>query len=49
MPLFEIDFPENTVMFYGFLVSISSFDILPTDQINSVALDINDEESDDSQ
>ena len=49
MPLFEIDFPENAVLFYSFLVSVSSFDVLPTDQINEQAFNLKNSDSNQSE
>ena len=33
MPLFSVSFPSNAVLFYSFIIEISSFDILPTQWI----------------
>ena len=31
MPLWSIKLPANAAMFYGFIMTIAAFDILPTD------------------
>lgn len=31
MPLWNINLPANAALFYGFIMQIASFDILPTD------------------
>mmetsp|Transcript_39890 Transcript_39890/g.29426 ORF Transcript_39890/g.29426 Transcript_39890/m.29426 type:complete len:103 (+) Transcript_39890:99-407(+) len=33
IPLFTISFPANAKMFYSFIVSIATFDIIPMDKI----------------
>lgn len=42
MPLFNITFPGNAKMFYNLLTSMSSFDVLPTDTLDSSILNLND-------
>jgi len=34
MPLFNVNFPANTLFFYSALKDISNFEILPSHQIN---------------
>lgn len=47
MPLFNIDFPANAVLFYSLIVDISSFNILPTDSLKSTLFaDMEEDESD---
>lgn len=35
LPLMNVQFPQNAVLYYSFLVSVSSFDLIPTDDINA--------------
>eukprot|EP00347_Sterkiella_histriomuscorum_P015401 403357161 len=46
MPLFDIQFPANSKMFYNLLTSMSSFDILPTQKLDEEILDLKDETTD---
>ena len=43
IPLFEISFPADAILFNQLLFSISSFDVLPTDQINSGVFGLKDD------
>ena len=40
MPMLNINFPQNAVLFYSFIVDISNFDIIPTDWIKDRILKV---------
>ena len=48
MPLLNITFPQNAATFYNFISEISSFDLIPTDKIDSVLFNFTDTEMEDS-
>ena len=35
MPLFNINFPQNAVLFYNIIVDITNFDIIPVSAIEA--------------
>jgi hypothetical protein len=48
MPMLNIAFPQNAILFYSFIIDISSFDIIPTDWIKSKIFSMTENESDDN-
>ena len=35
MPMLNVKFPQNAVVFYNFIIDISNFDIIPMDAIKN--------------
>jgi hypothetical protein len=46
MPMLNVQFPSNAVMFYSFIIDISNFDIIPTEKIKSLIFSFSASESD---
>jgi hypothetical protein len=46
MPLLNIQFPQNAVTFYTFIQSVSSFNIIPTDDIKAALFSFTEAEPD---
>jgi hypothetical protein len=46
MPMLNVMFPSNAVLFYSFIIDISNFDIIPTEKIKSWIFSFSQSESD---
>ena len=44
MPLINVNFPVNAATFYGYLIDIANFDILPVGSINQAIYKFSDNE-----
>ena len=44
LPLINVNFPVNAATFYGFLVDIANFNILPIDKINQAIYKFSDKD-----
>lgn len=38
MPMLNVQFPSNAVLFYSFIIDISNFNIIPTDWMKATFL-----------
>jgi len=47
MPLLNVMFPQNAIMFYGFINDIANFDIIPTDKIKQAIFSFSKEDEPD--
>jgi hypothetical protein len=34
LPLYNVAYPANTILFYSFLRDLSNFDVIPTEKLN---------------
>lgn len=46
MPLMNVVFPANAVLFYSFIIDISNFDLIPVSSMESKAIKLSDSPSD---
>ena len=44
MPLINVNFPVNAATFYGYLIDIANFDILPVESVNKAIYKFSDNE-----